>query len=801
MNKVPVWKGVYDPRFIGSSQHETATHVLTKEDAATDFDKLESLRSDIRYFIYENQVSGHTTMIWSASVEPNCQSITQLESVSDLLQAIEMTEVERGWPIPPSLLYATAALLEGCSFINGGSQNTLSCPALQNLAKETLGLYCLGTDYKAGQTKFKTAAVEYIRTMGLLPRVIASSNHLGNNDMKNLATSEATSTAKLRVKHDIFAPWEETDLDHKVSIMYTPFINDEKRDFVEYTSLGFLGQVHTMVTYTRASDSVLCVPLMIDGAVWCDFFSRSRQTLENVAKALAYLFKVPEGAAKGVDPGFFKQMQELNDQVMAAHETSYRSLAVNHRSKGHNCAVTEGDKWRVPNGACIVCAGLACVDMQLNNSSGCEGGESIESFEGETTIGGGSVSMAIKTLSRLCYGISSEATPVIDTIIPLCKVGLDSSGDKLIAMLDECGAVFQNVDTRAIRKERNTDKDARTALSVLPIYKDGRRGCFFDAASNATWSAPDLVSTLHRILSGIGDARPQAFLFGYPHLLPKMQGKELANVFLKARADLECGGITVMDLNGVPSNPALRKGSLLPVSELKIDGVIGSALEHVDIIHMNEEELELMTGCVLKETSQSDVKLERAANLFLDCGVAIILITQGRNGCFAMCGNRERFKRSPRLPQSWANCKANVGSVRLDENSILNTNGAGDSFTAGFLIAAMLRSDPTPENLSVAQTKSGKKSLASFMKANYDNRKVGSNDTEKRALFSKCRLSWVQQDGNFKSGKLIDSGVTDAGESFDLKSALKFASRIAAFHIDVSTRDDLRLFLHDLIEK
>ena len=147
------------------------------------------------------------------------------------------------------------------SFINGGSQNTLSCPGLIDLARQQVGVYCLGTDFKAGQTKFKTAAVEYIRTMGLEPKVIASSNHLGNNDMKNLASAKAASNAKLRVKHDIFAPWEE-DIDHKVSIMFTPMINDDKRDFVEYTSLGFLGQPHTMVTYTRASDSVLCVPLM-----------------------------------------------------------------------------------------------------------------------------------------------------------------------------------------------------------------------------------------------------------------------------------------------------------------------------------------------------------------------------------------------------------------------------------------------------------------------------------------------------------------------------------------------------------
>jgi myo-inositol-1-phosphate synthase len=111
-------------------------------------------------------------------------ALAKAEEAKTLLDSIEMTEEERGGPLPPSLLYATAALLEGCSFVNGGSQNTLSCPGLTKLAKQQLGVYFLGTDYKAGQTKFKTAAVEYIRTMGLLPRVIASSNHLGNNDMK-----------------------------------------------------------------------------------------------------------------------------------------------------------------------------------------------------------------------------------------------------------------------------------------------------------------------------------------------------------------------------------------------------------------------------------------------------------------------------------------------------------------------------------------------------------------------------------------------------------------------------------------
>mmetsp|Transcript_23779 Transcript_23779/g.26737 ORF Transcript_23779/g.26737 Transcript_23779/m.26737 type:complete len:137 (+) Transcript_23779:1-411(+) len=93
--------------------------------------------------------------------------------------------------------------------------------------------------------------------------------------------------------------------------MYTKFMLDEKRDVVEYTSLGFLHCPHTMLTYTRCMDSVLCVPLMVDAAIWCDYFARMDAQSSTVARATAYLFKVPEGAATGVDPGFFRQMQEL----------------------------------------------------------------------------------------------------------------------------------------------------------------------------------------------------------------------------------------------------------------------------------------------------------------------------------------------------------------------------------------------------------------------------------------------------------------------------------------------------------
>lgn len=327
MDNTEIMEGVWDPSFIGESQHATAARVVAGDDNVSTRTRLARIRRDIRTWKEKNNVNGHITVIWSASVER--PSDTEYASPDDFMSAIH--DDSNNDDISPSMLYAAAAALEGCSFVNGGSQNTLSpamtclfaqayrapdAPAAAVLAKfapySSRRAYCLGTDYKAGQTKFKTAAVEYLRALGLAPRVIASSNHLGNNDMLNLTTKK-TLDAKMRVKSNIFGPWQEEVLDHKVCVMYCPYIGDEKRDFVEYTSLGFLGSPHTMVTYTRCMDSILCVPLMVDAAIWCDYFVNQSVSAGDAARATAYLFKVPEGEAKGVDPGFFHQMRELEE--------------------------------------------------------------------------------------------------------------------------------------------------------------------------------------------------------------------------------------------------------------------------------------------------------------------------------------------------------------------------------------------------------------------------------------------------------------------------------------------------------
>ena len=246
--------------------------------------------------------------------------------------------------------------------------------------------------------------------------------------------------------------------------------------------------------------------------------------------------------------------------------------------------------------------------------------------------------------------------PVVSSVIPLCKVGFDHSGDKLISLLEATGAACKNVDTKYVTEARNRDPEARTALAVLPIYQDGRRGCFFDAASNSTFSASDLVESIDYLDKDRESSGPYgAFLFGYPHLLPMMQGEALAHIFTKARATMKDGGIVALDLNGVPgqSDKSTPWGSMCSVPSLKAEKVIGPALSHVDILHMNEDELVSLTGIQLEGTTESlendDQALSAATSLFLECGVAVVAVTRGKKGCFIKCNTKERFASSKML--------------------------------------------------------------------------------------------------------------------------------------------------------
>jgi myo-inositol-1-phosphate synthase len=121
-------------------------------------------------------------VLWTATTERFVELRTGLnDTAASLLGAIARSDKE----ISPSTLFATAAVLEGCCFINGSPQNTV-VPGVVELARQH-GVHVAGDDFKTGQTKLKSVLADFLVGAGLRISSIVSYNHLGNNDGKNLS--------------------------------------------------------------------------------------------------------------------------------------------------------------------------------------------------------------------------------------------------------------------------------------------------------------------------------------------------------------------------------------------------------------------------------------------------------------------------------------------------------------------------------------------------------------------------------------------------------------------------------------
>lgn len=121
-------------------------------------------------------------MLWTANTERFAEVRSGLNTTAaELLHSIKNNDSE----VAPSHIFAVASILEGAHYINGSPQNTL-VPGIVELAGDK-GVFLGGDDFKSGQTKLKSALVDFLVSSGLKPESIVSYNHLGNNDGKNLS--------------------------------------------------------------------------------------------------------------------------------------------------------------------------------------------------------------------------------------------------------------------------------------------------------------------------------------------------------------------------------------------------------------------------------------------------------------------------------------------------------------------------------------------------------------------------------------------------------------------------------------
>jgi len=274
---------IYQEDFIAANQKDRADNVL----AGTKQEMLDKLRADIRDFKAERGAD-QVVVLWTATTERFASIEEGLNDTADnLLAAIARDEAD----VSPSTLFAVACALEKTSYINGSPQNCFVPGAVELAQRE--GTFIGGDDFKSGQTKMKSVLVEFLVGAGIKPECIASYNHLGNNDGKNLqapAQFRSKEITKSNVVDDMVASnrvlyAENEHPDHCIVIKYIPFVGDSKRAMDEYTSSIFMGGTNTLVIHNTCEDSLLAAPLILD---LCPLF-RQKQCVENFLRALVGL--------------------------------------------------------------------------------------------------------------------------------------------------------------------------------------------------------------------------------------------------------------------------------------------------------------------------------------------------------------------------------------------------------------------------------------------------------------------------------------------------------------------------------
>lgn len=179
MRRYKPMKSIYYSDFIASNQETRADNILDGDNKKK-FAHLKQIRQDIADFKSSNDLD-KVIILWTANTERFAVISEVHETYEAFMEGIKNDHPE----ISPSMIFALAAMEENCVFLNGSPQNTL-CKAL-TMVPGSKGIL-VGNDFKTGQTKFKTAFIEFLTGSGIKPKSCVSYNHLGNNDGKNLSS-------------------------------------------------------------------------------------------------------------------------------------------------------------------------------------------------------------------------------------------------------------------------------------------------------------------------------------------------------------------------------------------------------------------------------------------------------------------------------------------------------------------------------------------------------------------------------------------------------------------------------------
>lgn len=293
---------IYYPDFIAANQEDRADNII--EGSKASWAHVEHIRKDIRDFKTQNGLN-KVIVLWTANTERYADIVPGVnDTAENLLNAIKSGHEE----VSPSTVFAVASILENTPFINGSPQNTFVPGAIDFAEKQ--GAFIGGDDFKSGQTKMKSALVDFLINAGIKLTSIASYNHLGNNDGKNLSSQKqfrSKEISKSNVVDDMVAAnqilYEKDEHpNHTVVIKYMPAVGDNKRALDEYYAEIFMGGHQTISLFNICEDSLLASPLIIDLVVITELMTRitwkadgaeAYKSFHSVLSVLSYMLKAP----------------------------------------------------------------------------------------------------------------------------------------------------------------------------------------------------------------------------------------------------------------------------------------------------------------------------------------------------------------------------------------------------------------------------------------------------------------------------------------------------------------------------
>ncbi len=296
--------GIYDPRYLRRSEGR-----LLKPES-NQFDQAEALRRDIREFKSRHHLQ-QAVVLWCGSTE-----VFSTPGPAHQGQRIFEAAMKANDPsIAPSMLYAWAALQEGCAFVNATPTLTVDLPVMIELAEEHHAPIC-GKDLKTGQTWLKTVLAPGIRQRMLGLAGWFSMNILGNQDgavLDDPAAFRSKEESKLSALNHILQPelYPElyAQLSHQVKINYYPPRGDNKESWDTIDLLGWLGYPMQIKVNFLCRDSILAAPLLLDLALFTAAAQRAGRA--GVQEWLAFFFKSPQVRAGRPEHDLSVQYQHL----------------------------------------------------------------------------------------------------------------------------------------------------------------------------------------------------------------------------------------------------------------------------------------------------------------------------------------------------------------------------------------------------------------------------------------------------------------------------------------------------------